>query len=390
MNTVTPPTGLHAAPDRGGGGLPAPAPDHALPAARLRGAGARQPRHRARHPHSLRRRGADAPLRLRQHPRHGGAPRRLRRDDRPPARGDGRCAGAGRPADRRLRRGPRALRARRRLAPLRLPDLLRRRPRRHAADHLLGRLAARRLGAHLRRCRRPAPSRSCTPSCRRTRGRSPPAICSAPTSASLVLVALVFGLPTWYLGSYLYGLWAGRRFVLPVPSLLARRARSGGRTPAGVRHGDARPPAAARPHLPQHRARHAGDRRRRRRRRALGQPAQDDRPDAGGAAHHRARGDAARSARADRQRDREGDGRRARPGLRHHPRHRRRRHVRRRPRAPAASARRWPAASTPSACRSSSPPSSSPPRSGWRRARRRSRSPPPPACWRRRWRRRPA
>lgn len=36
----------------------------------------------------------------------------------------------------------------------------------------------------------------------------------------LVLVALMIGLPTWYLGSYLYGLWAGRRFVLPVPSLL--------------------------------------------------------------------------------------------------------------------------------------------------------------------------
>jgi GntP family gluconate:H+ symporter len=36
----------------------------------------------------------------------------------------------------------------------------------------------------------------------------------------LVLVALIIGLPTWYLGSYLYGLWAGRRFVLPVPSLL--------------------------------------------------------------------------------------------------------------------------------------------------------------------------
>ena len=36
----------------------------------------------------------------------------------------------------------------------------------------------------------------------------------------LVLVALVLGLPTWYFGSYLYGLWAGRRFVLPVPSLL--------------------------------------------------------------------------------------------------------------------------------------------------------------------------
>jgi len=36
----------------------------------------------------------------------------------------------------------------------------------------------------------------------------------------LVLVALLLGLPTWYLGGYTYGLWAGRRFVLPVPSLL--------------------------------------------------------------------------------------------------------------------------------------------------------------------------
>ena len=106
--------------------------------------------HRARHPDSLRRRGADAPRGLRQHARHGGAPRRVRRDDRPAARGDRRGRGAGRPADRPLRRGPRALRARRSLAPLRLPDLLRRRPRRHAADHLLRRLAARRLGPDLR------------------------------------------------------------------------------------------------------------------------------------------------------------------------------------------------------------------------------------------------
>ena len=108
----------------------------------------------------------------------------------------------------------------------------------------------------------------------------------------LVLVALVIGLPTWYLGSYLYGLWAGPALRPAGAEPAPRRARSGGRPPAGVRHRDAGPPAAARAHLPQHRARHAGDRRRRRRRRALGQPAPDDRPDAGGAAHHRAGGDA--------------------------------------------------------------------------------------------------
>ena len=33
----------------------------------------------------------------------------------------------------------------------------------------------------------------------------------------LVLVGLVIGLPTWFLASYLFGLWAGRRFALPVP-----------------------------------------------------------------------------------------------------------------------------------------------------------------------------
>lgn len=36
----------------------------------------------------------------------------------------------------------------------------------------------------------------------------------------LVIVGLVLALPTWYLGSYLFGLWAGKRFVLPVPQLL--------------------------------------------------------------------------------------------------------------------------------------------------------------------------
>jgi gluconate:H+ symporter, GntP family len=37
----------------------------------------------------------------------------------------------------------------------------------------------------------------------------------------LVLVGLVVALPTWYLGSYLFGLWAGKRFELPVPELLS-------------------------------------------------------------------------------------------------------------------------------------------------------------------------
>ncbi|GAA4164117.1 GntP family permease [Shinella granuli] len=36
----------------------------------------------------------------------------------------------------------------------------------------------------------------------------------------LVLVGLAVALPTWYLGSYLFGLWAGKRFELPVPELL--------------------------------------------------------------------------------------------------------------------------------------------------------------------------
>lgn len=36
----------------------------------------------------------------------------------------------------------------------------------------------------------------------------------------LVLIGLILAIPTWYLGSYLFGLWAGKRFVLPVPSTL--------------------------------------------------------------------------------------------------------------------------------------------------------------------------
>ncbi|GLR52637.1 GntT/GntP/DsdX family permease [Shinella yambaruensis] len=36
----------------------------------------------------------------------------------------------------------------------------------------------------------------------------------------LVLVGLAVALPIWYLGSYLFGLWAGKRFELPIPELL--------------------------------------------------------------------------------------------------------------------------------------------------------------------------
>ncbi len=36
----------------------------------------------------------------------------------------------------------------------------------------------------------------------------------------LVFVGLVLAIPTWYLGSYLFAIWAGRKFVLPVPAFL--------------------------------------------------------------------------------------------------------------------------------------------------------------------------
>jgi GntP family gluconate:H+ symporter len=36
----------------------------------------------------------------------------------------------------------------------------------------------------------------------------------------LVLIGLLIGLPTWYVASYLFGIWAGKRFALPVPDAL--------------------------------------------------------------------------------------------------------------------------------------------------------------------------
>ena len=48
----------------------------------------------------------------------------------------------------------------------------------------------------------------------------------------LVFVGLVLAIPTWYLGSYLFALWAGRRFVLPVPAFLGDvEGLQRGRTP---------------------------------------------------------------------------------------------------------------------------------------------------------------
>jgi gluconate:H+ symporter, GntP family len=36
----------------------------------------------------------------------------------------------------------------------------------------------------------------------------------------VILLGLVVAIPTWYVTSYLYGVWAGRRWVLPVPEIL--------------------------------------------------------------------------------------------------------------------------------------------------------------------------
>ncbi|WP_261663087.1 GntP family permease [Deinococcus sp. Marseille-Q6407] len=40
-------------------------------------------------------------------------------------------------------------------------------------------------------------------------------------TGTLIGLGLLVALPTWYLSSYLFGLWAGRRFPLPVPDLLS-------------------------------------------------------------------------------------------------------------------------------------------------------------------------
>ncbi|WBU64142.1 GntP family permease [Paracoccus aerodenitrificans] len=49
----------------------------------------------------------------------------------------------------------------------------------------------------------------------------------------LLVVGLIVAIPTWYLGSYLFALWAGKRFTIPVPELLGGGA-SGQKEPVGT------------------------------------------------------------------------------------------------------------------------------------------------------------
>jgi len=48
----------------------------------------------------------------------------------------------------------------------------------------------------------------------------------------LLFVGLVIGLPTWYLASYLYGLWAGSKYMIEVPDLLSGADGPTGGAPA--------------------------------------------------------------------------------------------------------------------------------------------------------------
>ena len=48
----------------------------------------------------------------------------------------------------------------------------------------------------------------------------------------LLIVGLVLALPTWFLGSYLFGLWSGKRIQLPVPELLGVDGADAARGPA--------------------------------------------------------------------------------------------------------------------------------------------------------------
>ena len=48
----------------------------------------------------------------------------------------------------------------------------------------------------------------------------------------LLVVGLLIGLPTWYVAAYLYGVWAGERFMIPVPALLSGADGPTGGAPA--------------------------------------------------------------------------------------------------------------------------------------------------------------
>ena len=51
----------------------------------------------------------------------------------------------------------------------------------------------------------------------------------------VLVVGLVIGLPTWYVASYLFGLWSGRRDDVPVPELLSADGPAGGAVRTEVR-----------------------------------------------------------------------------------------------------------------------------------------------------------
>ena len=52
----------------------------------------------------------------------------------------------------------------------------------------------------------------------------------------LTVVGLLVALPTWYLGAYLFGLWSGKKFELPLPpSFTASAERSPTRRRASAR-----------------------------------------------------------------------------------------------------------------------------------------------------------
>jgi GntP family gluconate:H+ symporter len=48
----------------------------------------------------------------------------------------------------------------------------------------------------------------------------------------VLIVGLLIGIPTWYVSSYLFGLWAGKRFELPVPAVFSD-GRPGGTSGGG-------------------------------------------------------------------------------------------------------------------------------------------------------------
>ena len=239
-------------------GRRAPAGPHHLAArSRVPRARHRLGAHRVRHRHPRRIPRPDPHERIRGHACQRRPPGRPRGDARTPRRGLGRCQSAHRHAHREVRRRPRPARPRRRLPDLRLPDLLRRRARRHAAHHLRGRPPPRRRRPEVRAARgrgvlRHAHLRAPHPG---------PVAASTLLGADVGLVValgLLVAIPTWYVTSYLYGLWMGKRIELPVPDVLSGGPPGRGRrepAPGPHRHLPAAPAAGADllRHRPQHR-----------------------------------------------------------------------------------------------------------------------------------------